>query len=296
MFKNATIYRIELPSGNLDADKLPQFTPCGQTQEKSCGWVPPRGEANGSLIENIGGQIIMKLMIETKAVPADAIAKLVGERAAAIEESTGRKPGKKERRELADNARLELLPGAFPKQHTVTVWINRSAGLLVLDTASQARADEAVSAIVVAIEGSIVTLLQTATNPEAGMLKWLIDYEAPHPFDLGRDCELKADNEMKTTVRYANHGLDTNEIKDHIRAGLAPTKLAMNWNGRVDFVLTNSGHLTKLKFLDAVFDGAAAKGPDNFDSNVAIFTGEMNILIADLVDALGGLFKAQEAA
>ena len=35
------------------------FTPCGPTEQKSIGWVPPRGEAHGALLEAVAGQRIM---------------------------------------------------------------------------------------------------------------------------------------------------------------------------------------------------------------------------------------------
>ena len=56
-----------------------------------------------------------------------------------IEAAEGRKPGKKEKREIKDDVRLQLLPMAFTKQAAVQVWIDPKARLLVLDAASQAK-------------------------------------------------------------------------------------------------------------------------------------------------------------
>ena len=44
------------------------FVECGLTQERSVGWTPPRGEANGVLAESIGGQWLLKLMMESKEI------------------------------------------------------------------------------------------------------------------------------------------------------------------------------------------------------------------------------------
>lgn len=291
MFKNCIIYRFTIPADcYLPELAMPTFTPCGPTQEKSSGWIPPRGHANGADIEFIGSHAILKLMIETKTVPAAAIDKLVKARTEAIEQSTGRKPGKKERRELADDARLELLPSAFPKQTAVAVWIDRNAGLIVLDTASQARADEVMTALVRDIEGLQISTLQTQESPTACMTADLKDYQCAQEFDIGRSCELELPGESKSTVRYSNINLDNDEIKTHIQQGMQATRLAMTWEGRVDFVLTQAGHLTKLRFLEAVFE-KANEGADNFDTNVAILTGELSLLIPSLVSALGGLQK-----
>ena len=54
----------------LDAER---FVPCGASQEKAIGWVEPRGEAHGPLVEAVSGQRILKLKIETKGVPGSVV-------------------------------------------------------------------------------------------------------------------------------------------------------------------------------------------------------------------------------
>ena len=83
----------------LDKDR---FAECGASQEMSVGWTEPRGVANGPLLESIGGQLILKLMFESKAVPSSVIKRKSEERLAQIEATTGRKPGKKERKEISE--------------------------------------------------------------------------------------------------------------------------------------------------------------------------------------------------
>lgn len=232
MFKNLTIYRISgqvVTLNQLEAalQKAP-FVECGATQEKSAGWVPPRGEAHGALVESIGGQWIARLMIETKAVPGDALARKVKEKAERIEQETGRKLGKEETRDLKEEARLDLLPMAFTKRATTWAWIDPLARALVIDTSSQARADEAARSLVEQLPaGFALALLNTKTAPQAAMAHWLNEQEPPEGFTVDRECELKSQGEDKSVVRYANHPLDIQEVQDHIKAGLQPTRLAL---------------------------------------------------------------------
>lgn len=111
------------------------FLPCRANQAKATGWEPPR-EALGDLVEGVAGQIIGRFVIETKAVPADAVRKRVDELADAIEQTTGRKPGKRERKDLREDAMQELLPHAFPKRTACTVWIDPQSRLLAVDASS----------------------------------------------------------------------------------------------------------------------------------------------------------------
>lgn len=297
MFKNILMYRIGA-GWSASAAQVEEslqagpFVECGATQEKSLGWIAPRGQTHGALLEAVAGQWIMKLMIETKALPASVINRKTQERVAQIEASTGRKPGKRETRDLKDDIRLELLPMAFTKQTSVLVWIDRAAGLLVIDAASQARGDEAVTLLVQTLPGLALTLVNTQTSPAAAMAEWLLSQEAPAGFSVDRECELKAADESKAVVRYARHRLDTEEVQQHVREGKMPTRLAMTWNERVSFVLTEGLQLKKLAFLDTVFDSTGSNKEDDFDADVAISTGELRQLFPPLLAALGGEMAA----
>ena len=294
MFKNLTLYRLgadnTLDFAALDAglQKAP-FVPCAATQPLASGWTPPRGTAGGPLVESIGGHWLLKLMTEQKVLPSSVVKRRTDEVVAQIEQQSGRKPGKKEKKEIKEQVVLELLPMAFTKRSALTVWIDPEARLLVVDTASPSRADDVVTQLVKAIDGLIVAPLHTAEAPAAVMSAWLVDGEPPAAFSVDRECELKSSDEMKSVVRYARHALDIEEVRQHIGAGKRPTQLALTWQGRVSFVLTDAMQVRKLAFLDVVFEGAASPAEDEaFDADVAIGTGELRRLLPDLIEALGG--------
>ena len=292
MIKSAIIYRIASgwacdPTALETEAHKQQFASCGATQEKSSGWVPSRGEEHGSLVESVGGQWIMRWCTETKLLPASVLADKLRERAAHIEQTQGRKPGKKESQELKDEIKLDLLPQAFTKQASVLVWINPLDRWLVLGTSSQAAADQVVTALVEAAHGFAVALVDTQTAPQAAMAYWLHSQEAPAGFSIDRECELKSAGESKAVVRYGHHPLDIAEIRAHIEAGKLPTRLALTWDDRVSFVLNDQLQLRKIELLDVVVE-AATQDDAGFDADVAIFTGEMCRLIPDLLEALGG--------
>lgn len=292
MFKNATLYYfIEHAMPTLDTALTGhEFTPCGASQEKSTGWVPPRNEPNGALIELIGGQRILKFMAETKTVPASVVKRKVAEQLATIEAQTGRKPGKKETREIAEDARQALLPMAFTKLSATLVWIDPVAGTVLIDSTSRARVDDVATLLVQTFDGLVLTHIQTVTSPAAAMANWLLTKEAPQNFTVDRECELKACDESRAVVKYNRHNLDTDEVQNHIYLGKVPTKLALTWNDRVSFVLTDYLQIKKIAFLESVFEGAADRQEaDAFDADVAIATGELRKLIPDLLDALGGV-------
>lgn len=303
MFKNTLIYRIgswEPPSSAEIEKRLlnGRFVECAASQPESAGWVEPRGEKHSALMEGVGGQLILKLCVERKAVPSQVIKSQLEAELDKIEADTGRRPKGKKAKELKEDIVHGLLPRAFPKRSTILVWIDPRAQLVVIGAGSTKAADRVVTLLVELLGGGItLTLLQTEMSPATAMSEWLKTREAPAGFSIDRECELKQPDSEKATVRYARHTLDIEEVGEHITQGKLPTALAMTWNGRVSFVLTEALALKKIKLLDVALEGAGAtgQGDDNgFDTDVAITTGELSQLIPQLIDALGGELKRDQ--
>ncbi|GAB4396282.1 MAG: recombination-associated protein RdgC [Rhodoferax sp.] len=293
MFKNLIVYRLSqvwVPDLLALDERLQaqRFVPLGASQEKSMGWVEPRGHAHGALVESVAGQWILRFKRESRTVPAAVVQREVQARVQQIESSTGRRPGRQEIRNLKDDVRLELLPKAFPKETRVWVWLDPQARWLVVDASSQSLADEVMALLLQASPDLAPALIQSQQSPAAAMAQWLISQEPPGGFSLDRECELKANDETKAVVRYARHRLDIDEVQQHIRAGKVPTRLALGWDDRVSFVLTEGLQLKKLAFLDGVFEDGSRPKSDDFDADVALSTGELQRLLPELLAALGG--------
>lgn len=303
MFKNALVYRIEhwaQPALSEIEGRLQgaRFVECGASQPESIGWVEPRGEAHGAMVESIGGQLILKLATETKAVPGSVVKTQVQAKLDAIEKDTGRRPKGKIVKELKEEVIHELLPRAFPKRSDTLVWVDPKAQWLVVGAGSVKKADALVTRLLELLGGGLkLALVQTAVAPATAMATWLADKEAPAGFSIDRECELKQPDTEKATVRYARHTLDIDEVGEHIKQGKLPTQLALSWGDRVSFVLTEALTLKKIKLLDVVLEGASSPTQDDggFDADVALFTGELKLLIPELVEALGGV-QARVAA
>jgi len=305
MFKSACFFRIADDFVLPDPDALERvlhkarFVPCGPTQPESTGWVPPRGNKSKVMAELVGGHLILKQCTEKRAVPASAIKAAVEEKIERYKLETGneRVPSKL-KKEFKEEVLLDLLPRAFSKRGTTLLWLDAREKLLVVDAPSLAAADRIVSSLLAALlevpgagPALDLQLIQTQASPAASMSHWLSTREAPWRFTVDRDCELKAPDELKSTVRYSRHTLEIDEVAQHIAAGKLPTQLAMTWNDRVSFVLSEAGQIRKIKMLDVVVKEAEdRKGKDDegFDANAAILTGELSALIPDLLEALGG--------
>lgn len=308
MFKNALIYHIdhwEQPTLTEIEDRLSgsRFVECGATQPLSAGWVAPRGEKHAALAESVGGQLMLKLRTETKTVPGSVVKTQLQAQLDAIEQQTGRRPKGKQAKELKEAVVHALLPRAFPKRADALVWLDPAARTLWVGVSSTKKADGVLTQLIELLGGGLkLSLLQTELSPATAMSTWLAEKEAPAGFSIDRECELKQPDSEKSSVRYARHTLDIDEVGEHIRQGKLPTQLALTWAGRVSFVLTEALTLKKIQLLDVVLEGAGTDagnaGPDDngFDADVALFTGELRQLLPALIEALGGLHERQASA
>jgi recombination associated protein RdgC len=292
-FKNLQLYRLPAP-WNITREALAAglargpFHPCGSQDAVSRGWVPPR---DGELVHAVGRQWLIALATETRILPATVVNQEVGARADKAAQEQGYRPGRKALREIRERVVEEFLPRAFTQRQTSHAWIDPEHGWLGVDAASLVKADALLEHLHESLDDLPLTLPRTRISPTAAMTDWLLGDDAPGSLTIDRDCELRSASEEKSAVRYVRHPLEGAEIKEHISAGKFPTRLALTWNDRLSFILTEKGEIKRLTFLDLLKEELddVENADELFDAEFALMTGEFTRFIPALIDALGGL-------
>jgi recombination associated protein RdgC len=265
------------------------FAPGNSVEMQSHGWASPRD--NDSLVYSLNGQMLLTFRAEKKLLPASVVTQVTKARALELEEQQGFKPGRKQMRELKEQVTDELLPRAFSIRRDTRVWIDCRNGWLVIDAASQTVADEVRGLLVKSIDQLPLGTVRVTQSPVAAMTEWLLSGEGPAGFTLDQDTELRSPTEGNATVRYVGHTLDAEDMRRHIEAGKQCMRLAMTWNDRVSFVLTPSLIVKRIAPLDVLkeaSDPTAQNDDERFDSDVTLMTAELDRMLCDLLDALGG--------
>lgn len=301
-FKNAIIYRLTNPMALMA--QLPtledslcafQFNPCGSQDMARTGWVPAT-EQHHTLVHQANGQYLLTIQKQEKIIPGPVIKQHLNARIVKLEAEQARKLKKTEKDALKDEVLHSLLPRAFVKNSRTQLWIDITNGLIVVDAPSAKRAEDALALLRKSL-GSLPVVPLTMESPvELTITEWVRSGNAPAGFAIGDAAELKAIlTDGGGVARVKKQDLVSDEIATHIEAGKVVTKLALDWQQRVTFTLTDSAMLNRLKFCDELIDQNDDIDREDvlarFDADFTLMTGELQALINQFVVALGGEAK-----
>jgi recombination associated protein RdgC len=295
MFKNARIYRLGTPFGHTAAalEELlgtRRFRPCGPVETAVMGWSAPLGEETAALVHGVGGCLLLCARKQERLLPSAAVAEAVDERIAEIETGEARDVGRSERRALREQVVGEMLPRAFTRSRRTWLYIDTEADWLVVDAGSEKQAEEVVSMLRQTLE-TLPAKPPAPRQPPAGILTaWLLDGGAPADFVPADACELRDSEDSGSVIRCKGQDLASEEILNHLRAGMQVVKLALEWDERLAFVLADDLSLKRLRVGDALLD-ELDDGDDpaaRLDAEFALMALQLRALIARL-DTLFGL-------
>nr|WP_314863128.1 recombination-associated protein RdgC [uncultured Undibacterium sp.] len=292
-FKNLQVFRLPAP-WKVDVEQLntqlgsQSFSNTGSGDMQSEGWASPRN--NDSLIHSVNQQLLLLLQTEKKLLPSSVVNQVTKARAKDLEEQQGFAPGRKAMKDLKERVTDELLPRAFSITRQTWIWIDPVNGWLVIDSSSPSKADEVIK-LLLKCDKIPMESLRTKVSPQTAMTDWLSGNEAPKGFTIDQDTELRAHTEDKATVRYVRHSIDPDDVQRHIAAGKQCTKLAMTWDDKISFVLSENLAIKRIKPLDILNedkDQRTADENERFDADFLLMTSELAKMLDDIVYSLGG--------
>lgn len=296
-FKNLMVYRLnrDIPLSVDDMEKQLDafsFSPCGSQDMAKTGWVSPMGSRSDALTHVNNGQILICARKEEKILPSPVIKQALEAKIEKLEAEQQRKLKKTEKDSLKDEVLHSLLPRAFSRFSQTFLWIDTVNNLIMVDCASAKKAEDTLALLRKSL-GSLPVVPLTLESPiELTLTEWVRSGDLPAGFALMDEAELKAILEDGGVIRCKKQDLVCDEIANHIEAGKLVTKLALDWQERIQLVLSDDGSLKRLKFSDTLREQNDDIDREDFalrfDADFILMTSELAALVSNLVEALGG--------
>ncbi len=272
-FRNMTFYRFPaaacaaaLAALEAAAAQL-AFREPGPLELSTRGFVSPlTWNTSGEYVLSIGSVSIIAMASARKIIPSSVIAEELKKKTDAIAAAEGRTVGGRERKRLKKEVVTELMQRALSCRTVTLGFIDATLGWVVVGTASRGAAGEFIAQIREALGRFPATPLAPDESPRATMTDWIIKDATPLPWRVGDECVLRDPSECGS--RWAGRGieLDSNEVKEHLRAGMQVVRLGLELAERCTFVLDDSLCVRKFALTDIVRD---ALFEDGFESAAA---------------------------
>jgi recombination associated protein RdgC len=296
-FKNLQLYRFTKPF-ELTPETLGQqlgehsFVPCGSQDTTRSGWVPPLGRHGSEFVHAASGHLMICCKRQDKLLPATVVNEVLEEKALEFEEREARKLPAKQRRSLKDEVVFSLLPKAFVRSSLQYAYISPQDNLLVINATSAKRAEEMLDNLRAALGPLSVIPLASNSQPMDVMTQWVNSAQPAAGFELGEECELRDNADISSVIRCKNQNLAAAEIVNHLKTGMHVSKLTLNWQERIEFLLDDKLTIKRLRFSELVQDKADEIETDDvamqFDVDFSIMALELSGFIKALMNALGG--------
>ncbi len=295
LFKNAYIFAFTKPfnTSELELNSAmfkEKFTSIGSTEMSHYGWTNSIGKGSGLTTES-NGNILICARKEEKILPAPVIKEMVAERVEQLEAEQARSATKKEREQFKEDIVFELLPRAFNRTTDTHAYINAKENIIVVDSASRGKAED----LLALLRKTLGTLPVTSVTPDFDiserMTNWLVDSDRAdgllgEVFSFCTSASFKGlgDDAEETIIK--NQDLFSAEVKAHLDADQCVTKLALEYDDSITFMLHDDLSIRRIKFADVI-----SEQNDDYDSDdvqgkliadFSLMAGELNLMINSL--------------
>ncbi len=290
-FKQAHCYQLQ-NSMPYDAKLLSEqlqafaFAPCLPSLSSAMGFIAPLEEGSTELVHAANGYLLFCLQFEDKLLPAQVVTHALKSKVKKLEAAEARRLSQKEKRELKDEVRHELLTRAFSKLTRLNAYVDTRQGLLMLDNTIPAKTEKFV-------ERMNRTLAQNAIEPIATqkiaplLTDWLLTGNVPAPLSIEPNCVLFDPMMKRRIIRIQQQDPFVRGIQSLLKDGYQVQQVSLNWHEKISFTLTDSFMIKGIRYHDDVKleakDYHSESEQQRFDADFYIMTQTITALLKDLL-------------
>lgn len=250
------------------------------------GFVPME---QGTYVTEFPGGYAFKFRFAQKVLPASVVKDELDARCAAVEADTGRKPGKKEKRQIKDEVIDDLAIQAFVRTTDVIAYFRSATNQLFVPTLSKVLGDKLMTKLVAAVE-TVKTETIHVSNVTQGLTarltKWLDDEEVAFgEFEPVNEVDLEQ-GERSVKVKMTGLQQARSALSSSLDQGFSVSAIGLSLEGD-EFKLTHDFKLRAINLGD----------PDDVLEDAPTFKAQAAIevdRIGQIVDELVAMFQPEE--
>lgn len=297
-FKNLLAYRLT-QSLAVNAEELEtaldskRARACASQELSTYGFVAPFGKGEDAPLVHVSGDfILISAQKEERILPGSVVRDALKEKVDEIESEEQRKVYKKERDQIKDEIIQAFLPRAFIRKSSTFAAIDLKQGLILVNSASPAGAEDLLSTVREVIGTLPVRPLTVKIAPSASMTDWVKTSKAPDDFFVLDKVTLADTHEDGGKINATRQDLSSDEIQAHLAKGMLVTNLAMAWQDKLSFTLDDKMVIKGIKFEDLLQDQAEQDGGEDalgqLDASFTLMMLTFRDYLPALIEALGG--------
>lgn len=226
-----------------------------------------------------------------KILPSSVVNDELDKRIAVIKEEQGRVVYRKEKREIKNHIFFDFLPRAFIRQSKTFAYIDVKKDYLIVNTASQSKAEDVLSLLRKALEGLPALQIYTVESPTFEMTSWL-NAGCPEEFTIDDECRIVDAEQKSSIINVKNFDVTSDTITENIAQGMQVRSLALTYEDRLSFVLNHDFIIKRVKFLDLAMNERgefeAGNEREKLLADIILMTGEIRALLSNLIKTFGG--------
>lgn len=263
---------------------------CGLTEESCVGWNLVN---NMDYVHPVSGFLILSMRHEKRDLPSSIYKKEVAARMAKVEERTGRKPSRSEKKEIKEEARLYLLPQVLVKEKNTYIWIDPKNNLIGMEVGSVSKGEAILSELYEVVNNfPPATVIQTANSVGSLMQAWLEAGDADGDFSISDECELVTATAGEK-IKYSRHTLQGDDVRKFLSEGKTPSKLGASFDEQIEFVFDQNLVFKKISLIDFEL-GEVADDVEAFQGTMFAFMSIFSRAYLQMIEHCGGGTSADD--
>lgn len=286
-----SIFAYQLPEGFIlnpidleSALEAAPLLPLTKANPQGSGAVATHEDRMCISVENFS---VWTFGTESWILPASVVKAFLEEKFKEYKLRNGYEPGRKVKRDMKDDAIVNLRTDPFKKRRSTRVIYDVKRNRLLVDARSAGASEDALGFLQKLLGGLPCTPILTNDIPLSMiMTRWITTQTVGCNFSLNQSFVLESPTKEGTKISYKTYDENARDVQDHLAEGMTAASVAVQWADTLRLTVKPTGQLAGVKYIG--MDEPASSDADNFRNELLVGATFMSKMVDDFLAAVTG--------